>query len=159
MTECARCGDCCTDFPLNTPDRADIWGKSMLSRVGRSKGWHFNAAARKQFAWMANLEVISGPFLARFTAKDGTERAEWRWRYRCPVFDEKTRLCGDHANRPSVCRRFPHYGDEPKAGDYKSLSPRCSFVADDPSVVMLPIVEVSHGRAHDGGEDVRHSAA
>lgn len=150
------CGDCCTSFPLNTPERADIWGKKMLALIGRGgAGWHFTGATRKMWAWMANLEIVSGPEWV--TSKDG--KSYWRWFYRCPVFDDQTRMCGDHTNRPALCRRYPWYGREPEAGDYRTLSPRCSFIADDPSVKMLPIVEVRHGRADRGPEALRHSAA
>lgn len=162
MTECARCGDCCTDFPLNTPERADIWGRKMLALIGRGgDGWHFKARERKMWAWMANLIVVDGPVRKEPTAEAaaGGKKPYWQWRYRCPVFNEQTRLCGDHTNRPELCVRFPWYGQEPEAGDYKHLSPRCSFVADDPSVTMLPIVEVRHGRADRGPEALRHSAA
>lgn len=161
MTECAQCGDCCTGFPLNTPERADIYGRRRLASVGRigvsrdySKG-----ADRKLWTWMSNLVPIAGPFAATRIDKDGNERHELRWRYHCPVFDETTRLCGDHTNRPLLCRRFPWYGREVEVGDYRDLSPRCSFVADDPSVTMLPIVEVKHGRQNTGAEAARHCAA
>lgn len=136
MTECARCGDCCESFPLNTPERADIWGRAMLTEVGRIGAKHTGrGVSRKQAAWMGNLTVVAGPY----RHEDGT----MRWRYSCPLFDPVARVCTDHANRPPICSRYPWYDREPDT--YKSLPPRCSFIADTPDVKMLPIVEVRHG--------------
>lgn len=136
MTECACCGDCCVEFPLNTPERADLFGKRILAEAGRSPAHQYTGRYRKMAAWMANLEVVSGPFRSKADDKD---EVVLRWRYRCPLFNEETRLCGDHANRPQVCRRYPWYGKEPDTGS--DLSPRCSFNADVRK--MLPIVEVT----------------
>jgi Fe-S-cluster containining protein len=150
VTECTRCGDCCEGFPLNTPERADVYGRKMLAGVGSR--WlppkSNDGAMRKQWAWMANLEVIAGPFPYRETDKDGKERVVMRWRYSCPIFDSVARLCSDHTNRPPVCRKFPWYGRDPKEDSYKNLPARCSFVADTGDVKMLPIVEVRHGHTN-----------
>lgn len=130
MTECVGCGDCCENLPLNTPERADIWGKRLLAGDLRGS----SGVGRKQAAWMANLTVVSGP---SFTKKTH----EPRWRYACPKFDAETRRCTDYANRPPVCQRYPHYGREPKPYDGGDMSPRCSFNADHRT--MLPIVAVA----------------
>lgn len=133
MTECAGCGDCCENLPLNTPERADIYGKRLLT--GNLKG--STGKLRKMAAWMANLTVVSGPFYLK-------DSKEPRYRYSCPVFDPVTRRCTDHANRPEVCRRYPHYEREPQPyPGLDGLSPRCSFNADHRT--MLPIVAVSSG--------------
>lgn len=137
MTECARCGDCCENFPLNTPERADIWGRKLLASVGRTGAKNTGSGVnRKQAAWMGNLEVVGEPW----RHEDGT----MRWHYRCPLFDPVARLCTDHSNRPPVCSRYPWYGRDDH-GSYKNLPARCSFIADTDDVKMLPIVEVRHG--------------
>lgn len=133
MTDCARCGDCCERFPLNTPERADIYGRKMLANVG-GRAVDSDGVQRKQWAWMGNLTPVDGPW----RDSDGT----LRWAYTCPLFDPARRTCTDHTNRPEVCRRYPHYGREPKRyPGQDSLSPRCSFNADHRT--MLPIVAVS----------------
>ena len=159
MTDCAMCGDCCENFPLNTPQRADVWGRMILANVARAGTARYEGTGvgRKQAAWMGELEVVSGPHPFKSTDKDGNPTTEMRYRYRCPRFDPVARVCSDHANRPPVCSRYPWYDREVEAGDYRSLPARCSFVADDPSVKLLPIVEVSGGHSNRGAEDARHS--
>lgn len=133
MTECVGCGDCCENIPLNTPERADIYGKRLLA--GDTRG--STGALRKMAAWLANLTVLSGPVRAH-------DSNELRWRYACPLFDTETRRCTDHSNRPPVCRNYPHYKREPQPyPGMDGLSPRCSFNADHRT--MLPIVAVSSG--------------
>lgn len=113
----------------------------MLAEVGRIGAKHTgHGVSRKQAAWMGNLSVVKGP--ERVVPRDGGE-PYYRWFYSCPLFDPVARVCTDHANRPPICSRYPWYDREPDT--YKSLPPRCSFVADTPDVKMLPIVEVRHG--------------
>lgn len=114
----------------------------MLTGTGR---WGVNkhtadGKLRKMWAWMGQLEVVSGP--ERMVPADGG-KPYYRWFYRCPIFDPVARVCTDHANRPPVCSNYPWYGREPES--YKGLPPRCSFVADTKDAKMLPIVEVRHG--------------
>lgn len=130
MTECAGCGDCCENLPMNTPERADIYGKRMLASPVAAK---VDGVTRKQWAWMAQLVPLG---LIRIT-----EKGEPRYRYDCPRFDKATRRCTDYANRSPVCNRYPHYDREPKPYDGGDMSPRCSFNADHRT--MLPIVAVT----------------
>lgn len=131
MTECNGCGDCCESFPLNTPQRADVFARALLAsprEMAKLKG-----GDRKTLSWMANLTPVAGPFRAA--------SGELRYEYSCPRFDASERRCTDYANRPAVCRNFPFYGRDPQRypGD-DGMSPRCAFNADKRTT--LPIVAI-----------------
>lgn len=49
-------------------------------------------------------------------------------RWSCDAFDQVTRLCTAHEERPPVCRDFPWYGREPDL--ITSLNPQCSYLLD-----------------------------
>ncbi len=122
MTDCARCGDCCTVIAVNV----DL-GTAPVDDY-TSDGDRASDAFMRQH-WH-RLDGYDNP------------------RYSCDQFDTETRLCTAHDERPPVCRGFPWYGrppeDEGRQPVAASLSPRCSFNADVPGRAMLPIVEVRH---------------
>lgn len=70
------------------------------------------------------------------------EEREGMYRYECSVFDPVLRTCTDHENRPAVCRSYPWYlKTELTRADL--TSGRCTYVADDPTTVFLPLVAVN----------------
>lgn len=123
MTECNQCGDCCESFPLNTPQRADVYGGARLAdpRVAGEN--------RKAAAWMASLTVLHGP----------DERG--RWFYSCPRFDPVARRCTAYADRPHTCRDYPWYRKPPST--FRNVPARCAFKADTADYHSLPIVAVT----------------
>jgi Fe-S-cluster containining protein len=57
---------------------------------------------------------------------DGTSR----YAYRCDRFDEISRTCTAHSDRPPVCSDYPWYSHGPIAGHLSN--PRCSYLLDLP---------------------------
>lgn len=75
------CGRCCDPVTVGEQSRAE----ALADRTARFDD--------RDVAWLARLEPT------------GTE-GQWR----CPDFDNVTRLCM-HEDRPPVCRDYPFYGD------------------------------------------------
>ena len=114
MTECARCGDCCENIPLNVTKK---WAWQYTAALPWP-GWDPDLAQR----FYDNATFIRTHWHKVGGGGTGT-------RFSCDQFDAKTRLCLAHAARPPLCRDYPWYSEPPKAN---LGSPRCSFWADVP---------------------------
>lgn len=68
------------------------------------------------------------PWLKGRLLTDASGRITQPFFYRCSNFDTETRKCTDYDNRPSMCRDFPWYGEEPRGG--ATLPPDCSYRQD-----------------------------
>lgn len=117
MAECNGCGSCCDPVHLSQ--------------------------TQEELAAMSPDDFVDPDFqpwalaLIPIPREEGIERARvsgrgpvggWAYFYRCPSFDEGTRLCTAHETRPLVCRGYPWYRGVPEPG--KSLSRYCAFRAD-----------------------------
>jgi len=123
MTDCSKCGDCCTNIWSVHPDRF----RAILDVVPP----------------LTPNEVLAGNqataifVLEHWTVLEESGRDDAK--YKCDMFDEKSRLCMAHESRPPVCSGFPWYGRKPSLST--SISPRCSFNADVRK--SLPIVQIT----------------
>lgn len=120
-------GQCCTVLQLPfTQD--DIRRKPPDAIPARTRTWYLDdlrpigwREAQRRAPWLAAPSTIlpsnAGQMLARYPSY-----------YLCRHFDADTGRCGDHANRPDVCRNFPYYGRESVEG--MKLPPGCAFRAD-----------------------------
>ena len=82
MGSCTACGDCCDPvwYPLGPADIA-------------------------QSAHTTGAEDLV--FAAQHWRATGEHTADGMHAYRCDRFDEETRLCTAHADRPPICRAYP----------------------------------------------------
>jgi len=144
VTECGRCGDCCTDISLTTTKKA--FTASLTYGDARDDA----AWAEWLAKWEANgwgvpdrANWIRYQADARFIAKhwhggkrgkrtrDGKERTVG---WECDQFNPETRQCMAYEGRPPICAGFPYYTDDGKPGVIPAgrLPTRCSFWADYP---------------------------
>jgi Fe-S-cluster containining protein len=128
VTECSGCGSCCENIHLNAS-----WDEieSLALAVSPLDDWD---------AWLANdwtdfEKCLRKWWDARFIWEHWHLNLDAET-YGCDVFDEGTRRCTDHANRPPVCRGYPWYG---RAPDMTFLHPACSFRADQPTPIPVSI--------------------
>lgn len=128
MTECSMCGDCCENIALNV-DLGTLVNSTASGQVNKSQplgGWYRDAA------------FIRANFIP--TGEVRREGKRVKQVLKCLKFDTETRTCTAHNERPSLCRRYPWYDEDPKKGD-TTMGGRCSFLADTYS--MLPIVSIN----------------
>lgn len=121
--ECARCGDCCEHLGfdvdahrgrlealLAAPDPADD------PQAWADTGWRSPESA-------ARSRTDAAFILAHWHPHPGGDPGD----FTCDMFDRATRLCGDHAGRPPVCRDYPWYGTGPSPDRAVNLPQRCSY--------------------------------
>ena len=143
MTECAKCGDCCTSIPWTdadiervakpflidgklSPDPRDDWPSWVKEGSGGGE-WGEDELEMALKGWR-NARWVLG----LIPTPDPT-------RFECSSFDRETRLCTIYDDRPHVCRDYPWYGPSPSDPRYDGqigpedfLPLRCSFWADVP---------------------------
>jgi Fe-S-cluster containining protein len=142
MTECNCCGSCCSPVVLpfakfeasrakNLDPVTRRWILEDLTPMGpkeakaRGEGWIFDQRKRVGSLTHTGETIL---FL-----------------YSCRHFDEETRLCTNHDNRPPGCRGYPwkHGVPDPTA----ALPPTCSYNADvDREVAPVRFIRKPDGK-------------
>jgi Fe-S-cluster containining protein len=97
---CNQCGNCCENIPLSgtlESLRKALKGepseRTRLDATFILKHWHFSG-------WMKKY--------------NGEPRTGQRV-YSCDMFDQETRKCMAHKDRPPICSMYPWYGRKPEA--------------------------------------------
>jgi Fe-S-cluster containining protein len=136
MTECSRCGDCCTAIKVDLPaliEKTAPYAAADPRDEALWQAWVLDGAdpAERESYVHAYLDAS---FVAEHWHEKGDGRAF------CDVFDAETRLCTAHDDRPPVCSGFPYYGKDPTAERLagSSASLRCSYWADVPAEQRPP---------------------
>lgn len=128
MTECVRgCGLCCKSISIKfSPDQFTEILEDHIYDKRKDRGSYWYDAEFVLDNWIYHgPDKINGH------------------KYSCAQYDEVTRDCMAHENRPAVCSGYPWYGKENKIEKYSThLSHNmCSFQADVRT--MLPIVSIT----------------
>lgn len=131
---CARCGQCCENITISA-DGLDKWTTGALEGVPDPRtddGW----------AWWQESGWTDRDRAWRWWNPDGDNRlcadfitAHWKLNddgrtYSCDAFDQVTRLCMAHDERPPVCSGYPWYGTEPDDVHISALGGQCSYLLD-----------------------------
>lgn len=160
---CAGCGHCCEEIHLNgdARQRLERWGQMIADGLPDPADdtawrtfWTVGAPGRgtdtarpytddeRDFAistygnakWLATGKwqpvTPASPMAALNAGMFGTQ-------YRCTVYDPVHRRCGDHANRPPICRLAPWYENDPAEQTARSGLPYPTVARDFPTGAPL----------------------
>jgi len=126
---CNMCGYCCTaiSIPISPADLKD-----MSKRLrDQEKMAEFFIPITEEEAIRRNPAI---------SAKHEASTEE-RFFYECSQYNEDTKLCGAHENRPSVCSGFPWYGNTIN-NVALIMHKKCSYWADVPVEAWPEGVEI-----------------
>lgn len=133
MPECNGCGDCCRVIPIDSTKKR-LAEKVAEGEIGSApfilKHWHRISRAE---AHKRNSSFGAAP--------------QGRYYYECDMFDSATNKCTAQDSKPSVCSRFPWYGESPANHEYRLAPfPRCSFWSDVPETDRPAHVQMGETR-------------
>ena len=109
---CRCSGHCCVGFPVNMDSNDHIQMAAKLSMWAKT----YMASARGWFSdemrYIADMIIP----VKEVVEPDGEGERHYT-RFNCKYFNSETRDCLAYDQRPTMCSRFPQYGDETKKCD------------------------------------------